>query len=59
MAALGVLAGQAAAALRRLGAEATEREGELQKLDAAAVDRASETQVKRDACRFLFYYGDW
>lgn len=45
MAALGVLAGQAAAALRRLGAETAEKEGVLQELDAAAADRASESQV--------------
>ena len=46
MAALGVLAGQAAAALRRLGAEAAEKEGVMQELDAAAADRASEIQVR-------------
>lgn len=46
MAALGVVAGQAAAALRRLGVEEAEREGASQKLDAAAADRVDEMQVK-------------
>lgn len=46
MAALGVVAGQAAAALRRLGVEEADREGVLQKLDAAAADRVDEGQVK-------------
>lgn len=53
MAALGVVAGQAAAALRRLGAEAAEREGMLQKLDAAAADKAGETQVNRCTLHLL------
>ncbi|CAM9480146.1 unnamed protein product, partial [Hapterophycus canaliculatus] len=48
MAALSILAGQAAAALRRLGAEATDREGVLEELDAAAADRIGEAE-KRDA----------
>lgn len=55
MAALGVLAGQAAAALRRLGAEAAEKEGVLQELGAAEADRASETQVKETTKTLLSF----
>lgn len=46
MAALGVVAGQAAAALRRLGVEEADRKGALQKLDEAAAGRVDEMQVK-------------
>ncbi|CAN0057122.1 unnamed protein product, partial [Ectocarpus sp. 8 AP-2014] len=51
MAALAVVAGQAAAALRRVGAAASEREEVLQELDAAAADRVDETQKREEAVK--------
>lgn len=56
MAALAVVAGQAAAALRRVGAAASEREGVLQELDAAAADRVDETQVEWIRSRMVGVY---
>ncbi|CAM9758892.1 unnamed protein product [Ectocarpus sp. 4 AP-2014] len=51
MAALAVVAGQAAAALRRVGAAASEREEVLQELDAAAADRVDETQKREEVVK--------
>ncbi|CBJ48333.1 hypothetical protein Esi_0002_0075 [Ectocarpus siliculosus] len=51
MAALAVVAGQAAAALRRVGAAASEREEVLEELDAAAADRVDETQKREEAVK--------
>lgn len=56
MAALAVVAGQAAAALRRVGAAASEREEVLQELDAAAADRVDETQVEWIRFRMVGVY---
>ncbi|CAN0552153.1 unnamed protein product, partial [Ectocarpus sp. 12 AP-2014] len=51
MTALAVVAGQAAAALRRVGSAASEREEVLQELDAAAAGRVDETQKREEAVK--------